>query len=258
MDDTDYKQDHQQPKSSRKWNDPTVDEALKVVSSDGMTFYVPAYLLKAHSVALREMIKDLSPASSSLTNDSTPASADPSQTIAFTDDTIETSSVITFFLHTISGNRLITSIAGSPTTEYFPMTYHHTMLFAKKWNCPQAMRALELLLYCVTSMGQHNSYFKPLDVFVIAAKHDLPHIAAKVIEVYKSSTGCLERPSGARWGLLPSDADFDLHSIPKEAWEEIPPKYTKALGLLSCADEPTAPTANGNMEKRGAEQLSSC
>ncbi|ODN91353.1 hypothetical protein L198_05864 [Cryptococcus wingfieldii CBS 7118] len=79
-----------------------------------MIFYVPAYLLKAHSVALREMIKDLSPSSSSpITNDYTPASADPSQTIAFTDDTIEASSVITFFLHTISGNRLITSIEES-------------------------------------------------------------------------------------------------------------------------------------------------
>ncbi|ODN91354.1 hypothetical protein L198_05865 [Cryptococcus wingfieldii CBS 7118] len=78
---------------SQRWNDPNADQALKVVSSDGMILYIPAYMFQSQSVVLREMIKEIGLPT---TNDSTPTSADPSKTLSFTDNTLESSSVLHF------------------------------------------------------------------------------------------------------------------------------------------------------------------
>ncbi|TYJ55160.1 hypothetical protein B9479_004198 [Cryptococcus floricola] len=47
MGEADKKQDEVKLNISQRWNDPNADQALKVVSSDGMIFYIPAYIFQS-------------------------------------------------------------------------------------------------------------------------------------------------------------------------------------------------------------------
>ncbi|TYJ55159.1 hypothetical protein B9479_004197 [Cryptococcus floricola] len=180
------------------------------------------------------MIKDIALPT---TNDSTPVSADPSKTLSFTDDTLESSSVLHFFLSVIGDKSLEAALEESTTTDYVPL-YHYTMMFAKKWDCPQALKILKAWLFQLSLMGQKHPHIKPLDVFIIAAKFDERQTAAEVIAKYKRSEDCLAPPHSGRWGFIPSNQELHMDNIPIQAWEEIPPVYTYALNRSYSTSRP--------------------
>ncbi|ODN74860.1 hypothetical protein L202_07164 [Cryptococcus amylolentus CBS 6039] len=210
MGDADNKQDEVKLNISQRWNDPNADQALK-------SECCPQQDDPRHGPPHHQRLHDF-----------TPTSADSSKTLLFTDDTLESSSVLHFFLSVIGDKSLEAALQESATTDYVPL-YHYTMMFAKKWDCPQALKLLEGWLLRLALMGQKHPHIKPLDVFILAAKFDDRQTAARVIAEYQTSEDCLEPPHSGRWGFIPSNQELQMNNIPRQAWEEIPPAYAYAL-----------------------------
>ncbi|TYJ52243.1 hypothetical protein B9479_007149 [Cryptococcus floricola] len=208
---------------------------IKVISSDNVVFHVPEFLLKAHSVVLREMLNDLSPPSLSHAESASISSPDCSPVLEFTDATMESEATLTFFLSIISGKDLEVALEESTTTDYVPM-FFYAMSLAKKWDCALATQVLRLWLMQLAGKGNALAHIKPLDIFMIAAKCDLPDVAARVIAVYKVDQSCLTRPSSGRWAFLPSDKGFETQHFERSAWQETPGAYLHALALTPASD----------------------
>ncbi|TYJ52245.1 hypothetical protein B9479_007151 [Cryptococcus floricola] len=205
---------------------------IKVISSDNVVFHVPEFLLKAHSVVLREMIEDLAPSSLSHAESASISSPDCPPVLEFTDATMESEATLTFFLSIISGKDLEVALEESTTTDYVP-TFYYAMSLARKWDCAIATQLLKSWLNVLVEKVHTHPHFKPLDVFMIAAKHDLPNVAARVIAVYKMDESCLTRPSSGRWAFLPSNKPFEAHSLERTAWNDTPVAYLYALELTA-------------------------
>ncbi|TYJ52248.1 hypothetical protein B9479_007154 [Cryptococcus floricola] len=203
---------------------------IKVISSDNVVLHVPEFLLEAHSVVLREMLKDLSPPSLSHAESASISSPDRSPVLEFTDATMESEATLTFFFSIISGKDLEVALEESTTTDYVP-TFYYAMSLARKWDCAIATQLLKSWLNVLVEKVHTHPHFKPLDVFMIAAKHDLPNVAARVIAVYKMDESCLTRPSSGRWAFLPSNKPFEAHSLERTAWNDTPVAYLHALAL---------------------------
>ncbi|TYJ52244.1 hypothetical protein B9479_007150 [Cryptococcus floricola] len=208
---------------------------IKVISSDNVVFHVPEFLLKAHSVVLREMLNDLSPPSLSHAESASISSPDCSPVLEFTDATMESEATLTLFLSVISGKDLDIALEECTTEDYVP-TFYYAMSLAKKWDCALATQVLRLWLMQLAENGNAHAHIKPLDIFMIAAKCDLPDVAARVIAVYKVDQSCLTRPSSGRWAFLPSDKGFETQHFDRSAWQETPGAYLHALALTPVSD----------------------
>ncbi|ODN91339.1 hypothetical protein L198_05850 [Cryptococcus wingfieldii CBS 7118] len=204
--------------------------SIKVISSDNVVFHVPEYLLRAHSAVLRALLEDIPPPTLSSSDDAPTPFEDPSRIFELTDSTLESASTLTFFLSVISGKDLDIALE-EITTEDYVLTFYYAMALAKKWDCALATQVLRLWLMQLAEKGKAHAHIKPLDIFLIAAKYDLPDVAARVIAVYKVDQSCLTRPSSGRWAFLPSNKGFETQHFERSAWQETPGAYLHALAL---------------------------
>ncbi|ODN74878.1 hypothetical protein L202_07180 [Cryptococcus amylolentus CBS 6039] len=109
------------------------------------------------------------------------------------------------------------------------------MVLAKKWDCALATQMLRLWLMQLAEKGNAHAHIKPLDIFMIAAKYDLPDVAARVIAVYKVDQSCLTRPSNGRWAFLQSNKEFETQHFERSTWQETPGAYLHALALTPAS-----------------------
>ncbi|WVQ75312.1 hypothetical protein IAR50_004928 [Cryptococcus sp. DSM 104548] len=159
-----------------------MDDLLKLVSADNMALYVPKYILWADSELLRSMLIDISPPTAQQESHSSP------RLIEFTDPNIENYRILHFLLAVITRKTLDGAmVRDENATGNRGDTLLSTMRFAEKWDCGLATLLMTLNLMDLAGKGRNQVIISSFDIFVIAAQLNLPHIAAKVIEVYRAN-----------------------------------------------------------------------
>ncbi|ODO01767.1 hypothetical protein I350_06596 [Cryptococcus amylolentus CBS 6273] len=111
-----------------------------------------------------------------------PGSSDP-RLIEFSDPDIEGYKTLHLFLAVVTQNSLEGALRDD-TGGGIGETLLFAMRFAEKWDCRMAAHLMTLYLMELARRGRDQDIIDPFDIFVIAAQLDLPHIAAKVIELY--------------------------------------------------------------------------
>ncbi|ODO08700.1 hypothetical protein L198_00433 [Cryptococcus wingfieldii CBS 7118] len=180
------------------WPDTGASGLVELVSSDDVSFFVPRLLLQAHCPVLREMFEipqaaNFLPAPPSPPRRSSchkspadmaqPAPPHPRHVpIPLTHDFYELASTLAFFLAIISGEtrgRLLEKVP-----RYQIRNFHATILLAKKWESAMVVHTLEAWLCRLALDRWDNEQWKPSDIFILAAKCDMPHVARMVLETW--------------------------------------------------------------------------
>ncbi|TYJ52252.1 hypothetical protein B9479_007158 [Cryptococcus floricola] len=232
------------PQQSTIWPSKVKDSKdveIKVVSADGIALYVPEHLLKSHSEVLSSMINDIPPP--------TPGGTDP-RLIEFSDPDIEGYKTLHLFLAVVTQNSLEGAIARDETDGGRGETLISAMRFAEKWDCGMAAHLITLYLMELARRGRDQDIIDPFDIFVIAAQLDLPHIAAKVIELYTGKEDAADSASQSptsTWPFLLSGEMVDIDTLEDEAWQVVPGSYLRALYRAS--------TRGGSNAQRAAKFL---
>ncbi|WVQ81002.1 hypothetical protein IAT38_003109 [Cryptococcus sp. DSM 104549] len=209
-------------KVDARWNDVAADTVL--ISSDNVKFYVPSYYLLAHSEVFRNMA-ELAPSSPPSTDQETKPAP---HTIYFTSPH-ESSQSLTFFLSLITGSSLDATLGLSPLEQV--RAFHSALCFAGKYDCPMALGVMEGWLCELARMAGKHPQVKPLDIFVLAAKADMPVPASLVIKHYvlDGATSAQSPAPGWHWCTLPGSQDFYVESFSRKIWNEVPSDYLYAL-----------------------------
>ncbi|TYJ51748.1 hypothetical protein B9479_007657 [Cryptococcus floricola] len=196
------------PKVHDKWCDTSCDTIL--CSSDGVQFYVQFYMLMTHSVALRDMLQTVP---KSVPDDG----ALPQRKIPFSDPEIEHSSAIALFLSATELEPLLPRVSSFSHT-LIP-TLESTLRFARKWDCPIALRVIEdwlCALACNTKIIRFPNFYDSFDLFVLSSLNRMPIPASMVIQHFKPRLGCADGLSPRRferraWKSIPGDFLWALH-----------------------------------------------
>ncbi|ODO06054.1 hypothetical protein L198_01283 [Cryptococcus wingfieldii CBS 7118] len=200
---------------------------VRLISADNRLLFVPKHLLQSHSTVLCDMLE-------------LPSTESP-PTITLSDPDLESAAQLTLFLLVVQGQKFDVARYAFPPGPYdgYTVTAYHIfyfLQFAKKYDCPTALRLLESFLYYLTreAFTLPTCSARPLDVFVLAAQADFFKLASLVIQEYQPSLApdnkphsLLHRPSP--FGTLPTHLPFTLDHIPAEAWKQIPLRYLFAL-----------------------------
>ncbi|ODN76479.1 hypothetical protein L198_08075 [Cryptococcus wingfieldii CBS 7118] len=220
------------PKVHDKWGDTSCDTIL--CSSDGVQFYVQSYMLMTHSVALRDMLQTVP---KPVPDDGAP----PQRKIPFSDPEIEDSSAIALFLSATELEPLLPRVS-SFSHSLIP-TLEWTLRFARKWDCPIALRVIEdwlCALACTTNTIISLKFYNPLDLFVLSSLNQMPIPASMVIQHFKPHNS--QHPSSPqdcaqysivkrlrRWGRLGCADWLSPRNFERRAWESIPGDFLWAL-----------------------------
>ncbi|ODN94695.1 hypothetical protein L198_04836 [Cryptococcus wingfieldii CBS 7118] len=189
---------------------PTEQEVC-LVSSDDVRFYVPDFLLRAHSRVLRDMFTvPQAPSANS-------GSAGPvPPKIELTDKLCESSTALSLFLSLTKGDEEPHAILEFKEFEgKMVETLHGAILLAQKWDSPMILKDLALVLRYYSRCNYDAPEIKPLDVIILASKFsDLTTFSfetfCQVLWDYKppSHYECWEDAKGAscpvtnHWGLV--------------------------------------------------------
>ncbi|ODN81087.1 hypothetical protein L202_03182 [Cryptococcus amylolentus CBS 6039] len=211
-----------------KWKSGQSSNEIKLVSADNFSFYVPKYLLQANSRVLCESLE-------------LPAESPP--IIAFSDREFEYGNLIALFLLVNQGVGFSAALKELHDEYNYPSRrvswLFGFLLFAKKYDCRIPLRLWHNYLYnLVRENYPPASLVWPLDVFVLAARADLPDLSALVLELYVPNP--TDPPdlnfdfTFAEFGCLASHLPFELEHFPREAWDHLPVRYLYALQQSSA------------------------
>ncbi|ODO09547.1 hypothetical protein I350_03150 [Cryptococcus amylolentus CBS 6273] len=200
---------------------------VKLISADNRLLFVPKHLLQSHSNVLCDMLE-------------LPSTESP-PTITLSDPELESAAQLTLFLLVVQGEIFAVAreaFPPEPNGTHTITAYHlyYFLQFAKKYDCPTALRLLEGFLYYLTreSFTRPSCSALPLDVFVLAAQADALQLASLVILMYEPSSAPDNKPHSLRqcaspFGTLPAHLPFTLDHVPMAAWKHIPLRYLFAL-----------------------------
>ncbi|ODO01872.1 hypothetical protein L198_02600 [Cryptococcus wingfieldii CBS 7118] len=158
------------------WTDDTLDALM--VSSNGVGFYLPAYMLQAHSAVFRDII------SGGLTGQ-TRAQSDPStkhHTLELTDNSFETSSVVAWVLQLMHGTFDTNTFVEDQKAETI-LSLTKVKSFANKWDCRSVLDGLERAIITI-SCDSHTEPFNKLaqfDILTVASNINRPYAAYAVL-----------------------------------------------------------------------------
>ncbi|TYJ57344.1 hypothetical protein B9479_001883 [Cryptococcus floricola] len=161
------------PESHSSWSNHHDPGNMTVVSSDRVTFYVPKSFMGRHCQLFHDMF--------SLPSDNNDPNHLACQPIFLTDAFCETSDSVSFFLFALTNDvfpRDKANLGENPVK-----TFHASIELATKWDCPLVLRTLEGWLSRLAFERWGDDHFKPLQVFILAAKGNMPNVARMVIEL---------------------------------------------------------------------------
>ncbi|ODO09559.1 hypothetical protein I350_03162 [Cryptococcus amylolentus CBS 6273] len=223
------------------WNDTSNE--IRLVSTDGIAFFVPKYLLQAGSTVFRDMfsVTQGAPAQS---HSSSTTKVTHHHTIEMTDDYFEGSDTILLFLDAVRGLPLSSQAQiRSKLDGEIVHALECLLQFAKKWDSDLTLAAYEMvLLHEATDCYWKDSQLTPIDIFALAALGGFSDVAAMVVRLYrpiKATDGsCSYERIDGRWGVLDPEDMFYPSNMSKEAWQTIPVEYMYALEMSEKLFEP--------------------
>ncbi|ODN99030.1 hypothetical protein I350_07182 [Cryptococcus amylolentus CBS 6273] len=144
---------------------PTEKEVC-LVSSDDVRFYVPDFLLRAHSRVLRDMFTvPQAPSADSGSDGPAPPK------IELTDKLCESSVALSFFLSLTKEDEEPDAISKFKEFEgKMVETLHGAILLAQKWDSTTILRDPPLVLLYYSRYNYDEPGIKALDVIILASK----------------------------------------------------------------------------------------
>ncbi|ODN96988.1 hypothetical protein I350_07965 [Cryptococcus amylolentus CBS 6273] len=206
------------------WTDDSLDALL--ASSDGVGFYVPAYMLQAHSTVFRDII------SGGVTGQ-TRAQSDPStkhRALELTDNTFETSTVVAWVLQLMDGTFDTKAFVEDQKSETrFSLT--KVKSFANKWDCRSVLDGLERAIIAISceSHTEPCNKLAQFDILIVAADINRPYAAYAVLLHWDVPDSDEKREYGYSSVIITKKNPFNVDCLSRFGFSLFPTDYLYAL-----------------------------
>ncbi|TYJ51840.1 hypothetical protein B9479_007558 [Cryptococcus floricola] len=220
-------------KTHQDWTDDTLDALI--VSSDGVGFYLPAYMLQTHSTVFRDII------SGGLTGQ-TRAQSNPStkhHTLELTDKSFETSIVVAWVLQLMEGTFNTKAFVENQKNKTSP-SLTRVKSFANKWDCRSVLDGLERAIITI-SFESHTEPFNKLaqfDILTVASDINRSYAAHAVLHHWDVPDSNEKREYYFYTVVITKTKPFDLDRISRYGFSLFSTGYIYAF-YKSLRQHPT-------------------
>ncbi|TYJ51839.1 hypothetical protein B9479_007557 [Cryptococcus floricola] len=211
-------------RTHQDWTDDTLDALI--VSSDVVGFYVPAYMLQAHSTVFRDIISGgLTEQTRAQSNSST-----KHHTLELTDNSFETSTVVAWVLQLMEGTFDTKAFVEDQKAQTSP-SLKKVKSFANKWDCRSVLDGLERAIITI-SCESHTEPFNKLaqfDILTVASDINRPHAGYAVLHHWDVPDSHERREYGPNSKAISKKKPLDLSGLSRYGFSLFSTDYLYAL-----------------------------